>query len=745
MENSDLTLFDFASADAAEPAEEATPLAKAQRRWAELAAEVREHQYLYYVKDAPIIDDAKFDRLFRELEELEDEFPELQTADSPTQLVGGGFSSSFASVEHLERMLSLEDVFSPEELQEWLERLEDNVGKDQEYLTELKIDGAAIALVYERGTLVRAATRGDGRTGEEITYNARTIDDIPTQLTPSDDYPIPEVLEVRGEVFFAVDDFTELNAQIIEKAEVEGKKPKPFANPRNAAAGSLRLKDPLQVAERPLRMICHGIGRIEGFSPTTQWEAYQAMAAWGLHVSSYTEKVVGIDAVLEKMRYWGDHRTDAEHEMDGLVVKLNNIAEQHDLGATARVPRWAVAYKYPPEEAITTLLDIKVSVGRTGRATPYAEVKPVKVAGSTVARATLHNQFEVKRKGVLIGDKVVIRKAGEVIPEILGPLVDQRTGDEKEFVFPAECPTCGSVLAPDKESDVDWRCPNTQNCPAQLVERLTYLASRAALDIEGLGETAVQQLFSDNLISNEGDIFSLTKADLLQTKFATRQAKTAAEKQQPESYVDGEPRMFGKRGETLLANVEKAKEQDLWRFLVALSIRHVGPEAARPLATVFGSLDAIEEAALHTPEKLSEVEGVGSIIAESLSEWFQVDWHQEIIDKWRAAGVRFEKHQAVHTSRTLEGLTIVATGKLEGFTRDDIKEAIISRGGQASTSVSSKTDFVVAGEKAGSKLTKARDLNVPVLDREEFNLLLHEGPEALQRANQQDVTDEGES
>lgn len=729
MENSDLTLFAVDDPQDSAEQSELSPAQQAQRRWKELAEEVQEHQFRYYVKDAPSISDAEFDGLFRELEELEEKYPELQTADSPTQLVGGGFTTTFDSVDHLERMLSLEDVFSAEELRAWLERLEENIGQDQEYLTELKIDGAAIALVYENGKLVRAATRGDGRVGEEITYNARTIGDIPAELTPNEKYPIPDLLEVRGEVYYAVDDFAELNAKIIADAEAAGRKPKPFANPRNAAAGSLRLKDPKQVADRPLRMICHGLGRIEGFAPETQWEAYQAMASWGLHVSQHTEKVVGVEAVLERMRYWGKHRTDTEYEMDGLVVKLNNIAEQHDLGATARVPRWAVAYKYPPEEAITTLLDIRVSVGRTGRVTPYADLTPVTVAGSTVSKATLHNQFEVKRKGVLIGDQVVIRKAGEIIPEILGPLVEQRDGSEKEFEFPATCPSCGAPLAPEKESDQDWRCSNARSCPDQLAERLIYLASRAALDIEVLGEKASRELYERELLTNEGDLFNLTKEDLQHTMFFTRAAKTKAEKEEPDAVINGNKRMLGKSGEKLLANLETAKTRPLWRILVALSIRHVGPEAARPLATVFGSLDKIQETALTHPEKLAEVEGVGSTIAESLHDWFREEWHQEIIEKWRAAGVQLEQVDEEQVPHTLEGLTIVATGALENFTRDSVKEAIIARGGRAVGSVSSKTDYVVAGANPGSKLTKAEELEIPVLDEQAFQELLEHGPQ----------------
>lgn len=708
-----------------------------QQRWTELASVVRDHQFRYYVMDSPIITDSEFDQLFHELVALEDEYPELRTPDSPTQLVGGGFETTFNSAEHPERMLSLEDVFSPEELTEWLTRLENEIGPDQEYLTELKIDGAAIDLVYREGVLERAATRGDGRVGEDITLNARTIADIPVRLTDHPDYPLPALLEVRGEVYFALDDFAELNARIVSEAEEAGRKPKPFANPRNAAAGSLRQKDPAEVARRHLRMICHGLGKTEGFQPATQWDAYHAMAAWGLHVSDKTERVCGIAAVLEKMRYWGEYRAEVEHETDGLVVKLNNIAEQRDLGATSRVPRWAVAYKYPPEEAITTLVDIRVSVGRTGRVTPYAFMEPVTVAGSTVSNATLHNQFEVKRKGVLIGDQVVIRKAGEVIPEVLGPVVDARTGDEKEFVFPTHCPECGALLAPEKESDQDWRCPNTQSCSAQLRERLFYLASRSALDIEALGEKGARDLYERGILHNEGDLFTLTADDLLRTSQYTRNAPRRIDTDPrytdtPVGEVDGKRVILSKTGEKLLQNLADAKKRPFWRVLVALSIRHVGPTAARSLAATFHSMMEIEQLAVQgDAAAFAEVEGVGGIIADALVEWFSVDWHRDIVAKWAAAGVQMEDRQESVQRPTLEGLTIVATGALEGFTRDSVKEAILSRGGKAAGSVSKKTDYVVAGENAGAKLTKAETLGIPVLTEAQFVTLLQGGEAAL--------------
>jgi DNA ligase (NAD+) len=550
---------------------------------------------------------------------------------------------------------------------------------------------------------VRGATRGDGRTGEDVTLNASTIDEIPQKLTASKEFPVPRVLEVRGEVFFRVADFEDLNAGLV----AEGKPP--FANPRNSAAGSLRQKNPAVTARRKLRMICHGLGHAEGFSPKTLHDAYRALKAWGLPVSEHTAQVKGMDAVTERIAYWGEHRHDVEHEIDGVVVKVDEVALQRRLGSTSRAPRWAIAYKYPPEEATTKLLDIKVNVGRTGRVTPFAFMEPVKVAGSTVSQATLHNASEVKRKGVLIGDTVVIRKAGDVIPEVLGPVVDLRDGSEREFVMPTTCPECGTTLAPAKEGDADIRCPNTRSCPAQLRERVFHVAGRGAFDIEGLGYEAAVALLQAGVITDEGDLFTIGSQDLLRTDLFTVKG--------------GELSANGKR---LLVNLHEAKAQPLWRVLVALSIRHVGPTAARALATEYGSLDAIMAA---SEEQLAAVEGVGPTIAAAVIEWFTVDWHRAIVDKWRAAGVRMADERDTSIERTLDGMSIVVTGSLPGFSRDDAKEAIVARGGKAASSVSKKTAYVVAGDSPGSKYDKAVELGVPILDEDGFRRLLDNGPD----------------
>ncbi|MCB0931518.1 MAG: NAD-dependent DNA ligase LigA [Mycobacterium sp.] len=683
---------------------EIDPIApEVRRRWQELADEVREHQFRYYVKDAPVISDADFDTLFNELLALEQTYPELREPDSPTQLVGGaGFATEFSPAEHLERMLSLDDVFNADELEAWSARVQSELGPDPDYLCELKVDGVAIALVYRDGRLERAATRGDGRVGEDVTLNARTIDDIPETLSSAEEFPVPSVLEVRGEVFFMVADFENLNASLVE----EGKPP--FANPRNSAAGSLRQKNPAVTARRPLRMICHGLGYTVGFSPATLHDAYTALKAWGLPVSEHTTRVAGLAAVRDRIDYWGERRHQIEHEIDGIVVKVDQFSQQRRLGATSRAPRWAVAYKYPPEEAQTTLLDIRVNVGRTGRVTPFAFMTPVRIAGSTVSMATLHNASEVKRKGVLIGDTVMIRKAGDVIPEVLGPVVDLRDGTEREFVMPTHCPECGTALAPAKEGDVDIRCPNARSCPAQLRERVFHLAGRGALDIEGLGYEAATALLQAHVITDEGDLFDLTGDDLAKAEFFRTK--------------DGNLSANAKR---LLANLHQAKERPLWRILVALSIRHVGPTAARDLATAFGSLGAIAEA---SQEQLADVEGVGPTIAAALREWFEVDWHRAIIDKWRAAGVRMADERDTEIAPTLAGLTIVVTGSLAGFSRDEAKEAILVRGGKAAGSVSKKTSFVVAGDAPGSKYDRAVELGVPILDEDGFRALLADGP-----------------
>ncbi len=680
-----------------------------RRRWQELADEVRGHQFRYYIRDAPVISDAEFDLLLRDLQALEGEHPELRTPDSPTQLVGGaGFATDFTPAEHLERMLSLDNVFTPDELAAWVARIEGKIGADVRYLCELKIDGVALALVYRDGRLVRGATRGDGRTGEDVTLNARTISDIPERLTGTREFPLPSVLEVRGEVFFRLADFEDLNAGLV----AEGKPP--FANPRNSAAGSLRQKNPAVTARRRLRMICHGLGHVEGPAGlpfASLHDAYSALKAWGLPVSDHTSQVTGLDAVSERIAYWGEHRHDVDHEIDGVVVKVDGVALQRRLGSTSRAPRWAVAYKYPPEEATTKLLDIRVNVGRTGRVTPFAHMAPVKVAGSTVALATLHNASEVKRKGVLIGDTVVIRKAGDVIPEVLGPVVDLRDGGEREFVMPTHCPECGTQLAPAKEGDADIRCPNARTCPAQLRERVFHVAGRGAFDIEGLGYEAAIALLQAGVITDEGDLFGITAEDLLQTELFTTKAGGVSA-----------------NGTRLLANLGKARSQPLWRVLVALSIRHVGPTAARALATEFGSLDAIMAA---SEDQLAATEGVGPTIAAAVIAWFTVGWHRAIIDKWREAGVRMADERDATLERTLEGLSIVVTGSLIGYSRDEAKEAIIGRGGKAAGSVSKKTAYVVAGDSPGSKHDKAIELGVPVLDEDGFRALLAGGPEGL--------------
>ncbi|EHK88587.1 DNA ligase, NAD-dependent [Saccharomonospora azurea NA-128] len=685
-------------------------------RHAALVEEVRGHQFRYYVLDAPTVSDAEFDRLMRELEDLEAEYPALSSPDSPTQQVGGTFSTEFNAVDHLERMLSLDNAFETEELTAWLDRVEREIGGSTRYLCELKVDGLAVNLLYEDGRLTRALTRGDGRTGEDVTLNVRTIQDVPDRLTSTDEFPVPRLVEVRGEVYFRLEEFAELNAQLVEAGK------SPFANPRNAAAGSLRQKDPKVTRTRPLRLICHGLGKRDGFDPARQSEAYDALAAWGLPVSPYSKVIDSREELFEHIRYWGEHRHDASHEIDGVVLKVDDVSLQRRLGTTSRAPRWAIAYKYAPEEANTTLLDIRVNVGRTGRVTPYAVMEPVKVAGSTVSMATLHNAEEVKRKGVLIGDRVVIRKAGDVIPEVLGPVVDVRTGDEREFVMPTHCPECGTALRHQKEGDVDIRCPNARSCPAQLRERLFHLAGRGAFDIEVLGYEAASALLTAGVITDEGDVFDLDEEKLLRVDLFVTKAGT-----------------LSANGRRLLDNLDSAKDRPLWKVLVALSIRHVGPTAAQALAREFGSIDAIDAA---DEERLAEVDGVGPTIARAVREWFAVDWHREIVEKWRRAGVRMEAERDASVPRNLEGLSIVVTGSLAEFSRDEAKEAIMARGGKAAGSVSKKTAFVVVGDAPGSKYDKAVQLKVPVLDEDGFRVLLEQGPEAaLDVAERADATE----
>ncbi len=692
---------------------------EARERHQDLAEQVEDARWRYYVLDAPTISDAEFDALMRGLEELEEAHPSLRTPDSPTQKVGGAVATEFTAVDHLEPMMSLDNAFSAEELVAWEQRVRRDGVETAEYLCELKVDGLAINLLYEGGRLVRALTRGDGRTGEDVTPNVRTIASIPDRLTATAEHPVPARLEVRGEVFLPVAAFEALNASLVEAGKA------PFANPRNSAAGSLRQKDPRVTASRALDMVCHGVGFREGFEPERQSEAYAALAAWGLPVSDRVRVVGSLAEVEEYVAYYGEHRHDVEHEIDGVVVKVDQVALQRRLGSTSRAPRWAIAFKYPPEEVNTTLLDIRVNVGRTGRVTPYGVMEPVFVSGSTVEMATLHNAFEVRRKGVLIGDTVVLRKAGDVIPEIVGPVVDLRDGTEREFVMPTHCPECGTELAYEKEGDADIRCPNQRSCRAQLRERLFHVASRGAFDIEVLGWEAATALLDAEVVQDEGDLFTLTEADLLRVPLFTRA---------PKKGEDG-PQLSA-NGQRMLANLAEARDRPLWRVLVALSIRHVGPTAARALATHFGTLEAIQAA---TVEDLAAVEGVGLTIAESIRRWFDdedVAWHLDILSKWREAGVRMEDEVDTSTPKILEGLSIVVTGSLSAYSRDGAKEEILRRGGKAASSVSKNTAFVVVGNAPGSKYDKAVALKVPVLDEAGFTVLLQDGPDAARAVAQ---------
>ncbi|MFF4489188.1 NAD-dependent DNA ligase LigA [Streptomyces sp. NPDC001544] len=714
-------------------AETAVP-AEARDKHAQLAEQIEEHRFRYYVKDAPVISDAEFDGLLKTLEALEEEYPELRTPDSPTQKVAGSYRTEFTSVEHRERMLSLDNTFNDEDLATWADRIARELG-EQEYhfLCELKVDGLAVNLTYEHGRLTRAATRGDGRTGEDITPNVRTIAEIPERLKGD---RVPDLVEIRGEVYFPMEKFADLNERLVAAGD------KPFANPRNAAAGSLRQKDPRVTATRPLHMVVHGIGALEGYEGMTRLsQAYDLLGGWGLPTSRHNRVVDDLDGVREFIAYYGENRHSVEHEIDGVVVKLDELRLQGRLGSTARAPRWAIAYKYAPEEVNTKLIDIKVGVGRTGRVTPYAQVEPVTVAGSEVEFATLHNQDVVKAKGVLIGDTVVIRKAGDVIPEILGPVVDLRDGSEREFVMPAECPECGTPLRAMKEGDIDLRCPNARTCPAQLRERVSYLAGRECLDIEHFGEVAAAALTrplepADPPLVDEGDLFDLTVEKLLPIKAYVLDPDSGLPKRDPKTGEEKVVTVFAnQKGEpkkntlALLQNIEAAKSRPLARFLNGLSIRHVGPVAAQALAREFRSIDRIEQA---TEAELAATDGVGPIIAAALKEWFAEDWHREIVRKWKAAGVPLEEASSGEDEgpRPLEGLTVVVTGTLENYTRDGAKDALQSRGAKVTGSVSKKTSFVVVGDNPGSKYDKAMQLKVPVLNEDGFGVLLEQGPEA---------------
>ena len=710
----------------------------ARERWAELVDQVNEARAAYYQHDAPRLSDIEYDHLYADLLALEQEFPELVSGESPTQTVGGTRSEMFDPVEHLQRMYSLDNVFDVDELDAWFERVRHGLGVLPSLLCELKIDGLAVDAVYVDGALTTLATRGDGRVGEDVTYNARFIPGVPQRLTARGG-AVPRLLEVRGEIFFTVADFERINSEQQELALPV------FANPRNTAAGSLRQRIDKREAELQqvtsdarsgaraqgrierlerelgravtrldnLRMTVHGIGAVEGVEVTTQSGAYSLLKSLGLPVSDRVTVQDSAQGVREFIEHYGVHRHDVEHEIDGVVVKVDDLELQRQLGETSRAPRWAIAYKYPPEVVRTRLLDIQVNVGRTGRVTPFAVMEPVKVAGSTVSMATLHNAFEVVRKGVLIGDMVFLRKAGDVIPEVLGPVMEDRVGTERPFIMPTCCPDCGSELRPEKEGDKDVRCPNSRSCPAQVRERVAHVAGRSALDIEGLGDKAATALLDCGVISDEGDLFLIGEEDLLPCEFFTREPGRGEE-----------GRQLTENAKSMLDHLRGARDRPLWRVVVALSIRHVGAPTATDLARAFGSLESLAEASV---EELAAVDGIGPTIAEAVYEWFAEPWHREIVDKWRRGGVRMADEAVDPGELPLAGLTVVITGSLEGFTRDSASEAASSRGAKVASSVSKKTDLVIAGDSAGSKLDKALALGVPVVGLEGFRALLDEG------------------
>lgn len=676
------------------------------QRQRELADLINQHRWSYYVLGAPTIPDADFDALMAQLRALEAAHPELVTPASPTQQVGPPPDSGFSPVRLPSAMLSLDDVFDTVAVSAWVERCAGQVGADRlaesGFSCEPKIDGLACDLIYVDGVLTRAATRGDGRTGEDVTDNVRTIGVIPYRLTGAP----AGLIEIRGEVFLPLAGFAELNAALID----DGKKE--FANPRNAAAGSLRLKDARVTASRPLTFLGHGLG-LNPLAPRRLTGAYDLMAAWGLPVSDRNARADSIDQILAYIERLGRDRDGLSHEIDGAVVKVDDIGLQTELGATVRAPRWAVAYKFPPVEVTTRLLDIRVGVGRTGRVTPYGVMTPVKIAGSTVEAATLHNAAEVERKAVLIGDIVIVRKAGDVIPEIVGPVLAERDGSQRAFVMPDRCPECGTPLRPERPGDADLRCPNRRSCPAQLRERLTHLASRSGLDIEGLGEKAVDAIVAAHLVDDEGDVFDLTADKLLACPLFQRQDKAA-----------GGP-VLTKTGQKLLDQLDQAKHRPFAKFLVALSIRHVGGGVAPVLAARYPTIEALMAASY---DDLSQVDGVGPVLAQSVIDWFGVDWHRAIIDKWRRAGAFAPSDAPAELPQTLAGLTVVVTGTVPGYSRDDANAAVVARGGKASGSVSAKTDLVVAGEGAGSKLDRAQALGVTVVLAADFDRLLQDGP-----------------
>ncbi len=702
--------------------------AKIRVRRDELVSAIEDARDLYYQKDNPTISDIEYDTLFKELQGIEADYPELVTADSPTQSVGGEVAENFSEFTHPSRMWSLDNVFDFDELDTWFAR----VG-NHNFLCELKIDGLAINAVYRNGQLETVATRGSGSVGENVMSNVEYMTCIPQKLKAPKGTKMPELLEVRGEVYFSLAEFDQINLEVTATGRTA------FANPRNAAAGTLRQRIDKRIeaaaeaksetsrtkateeleraksAMSRLGLIVHGIGVHDGLEITAQSHAYELLKAWGLPTSERVKVVKSAQEVKDYIDYFGEHRSDIEHDIDGVVIKVDSLGEQRELGFTARAPRWAIAYKYPPTVVRTRLIDIGVQVGRTGRVTPRAQVEPVLVAGSTVSFATLHNGFEVARKGVLLGDMIFLRKAGDVIPEILGPVVELRDGSERPFVMPTKCPECGSTLAPEKEDDKDVRCPNTRSCPAQLRGRLEHLGSRAVLDIEGLGEKAARALLEDNVIEDEGDLFSLTAQDLRTSDFFV---------------IKGEERKIAKNAELLLEQLQLAKSKPLWRIISALSIRHIGPPTAQAIARALPDMTSLRNS---SADELAQIEGIGQTIGNSVAEWFGEKWHSDIVDKWASAGVRMHDDVVESGPQILAGLTVVVTGTLEGFSREAAAEAITSRGGKSASSVSKNTDFVVVGPGAGSKAAKAEELGRPILDEAGFVVLINDGPEAARQ------------
>ncbi|MGZ4152785.1 MAG: NAD-dependent DNA ligase LigA, partial [Actinomycetota bacterium] len=647
-------------------------LADAKVRVEELREQLNEHSYRYYVLDDPVVSDAEYDELMRELIALEERFPELVTPDSPTQRVGVTPADLFAPVQHRTPMLSLDNVFDEEDLRAWAARVEREVGEGARYSCELKIDGVAVAITYEDGVLVQGATRGDGRTGEDITANVRTVRSVPQRLRTKNP---PRLLEVRGEIYFPTGAFERLNEQLIEQGQ------RPFANPRNGAAGSLRQKDPRITASRPLSLWCHSFGYADGI----RFDSHSGFLAWcrevGLPVAPTSEVREDLDGVLGYVRYWGEHRHSVDWDIDGVVVKVDQRQLQEELGATSHAPRWAIAYKFPPEERTTVLRKIDVHVGRTGKVTPFAWLEPVYVGGVTVTTATLHNEDEVRRKDVRNGDTVIVRRAGDVIPEVVGPVLAKRKKSARKWKMPATCPACGTPLV-RPEGEADYRCPNKRGCPMQQEEWLFAFASRGAMDIEGLGYKTGMLLRDRDLIADPGDIYALTAEQLAEL-----------------------PGFQSKSIGNLLSSIEASKDRPIWRLLVALNIRHVGEHVAQVLARAFGSIDAIAAA---TEEEIDAVEEIGPEIAKSVFEWFHDDQNLQLVEKLRSAGVRMADPVVEQPAGgALAGTTIVLTGGLESMSRDDATAAAQAAGARVASSVSKKTDFVVVGENAGTKAARA--------------------------------------